>query len=154
MRNRRLARETVDEVMKALNDLDSYFMNLLLKCKGEKMYIEEFNGEVTELGAVIMAVISAICGGACVIAAGVDNFNADNLYAVFYILLSMINGIVSFVLCYPTLKFIATIFITFVIPLIHLIDEKTKLMGIDVLCIPVIAANLFFLFCCITQWRE
>lgn len=119
------------------------------------MYIEEFNGEATVLGAVIMAIISAFCSVACIFMVGVDNLKSINdSYTIYYIMLSLLNGMLCLPPFCPTFKFIATVFITFLIPLIHLFNEKTTLMGADVLCLPVIAANLFILLCCIAQWCE
>lgn len=119
------------------------------------MVFDDTTESFTVQGAIIIAVISAICGIACVFATYTDKINSINdVFALYYISLSAINMIFCFILYYPTLKFVATVFSAFILPLLHLMGEKTTLTGVDVLCIPFIAANLFFLLCCIAQWHE
>lgn len=118
------------------------------------MYTEYSNNDFRMLVTIFTAFISLICG--ILYAVTTDNYSLKALdtFTAYCVFISMANGLLSLAIISPMIRFVVTFFMTFVLPFIHLMSEKTILVGADFISVFVIAANLFFLFCCIDEWRK
>ena len=118
------------------------------------MYNEYSNNDFRMLVTIFTAFISLICG--ILYAVTTDNYDLEALdtFTMYCVSISMINGLLSLAIISPMIRFVVTFFMTFVLPFTHLMSEKTTLVGADFISVFVIAANLFFLFCCIDEWRK
>lgn len=118
------------------------------------MYNEYSNNDFRMLVTVFTVLISLFCG--IIYAATTNNYSLKALdtFTTYCVFVSMINGLLSLAIISPMIRFVVTFFITFILPFIHLMSEKTTLVGADFISVFVIAANLFFLFCCIDEWHK
>ena len=90
-----------------------------------------------------------------------DSHIPDN-FMIYYILISTVNAIICLITSFLRIKVInslrikviVTVLMTVILPLVHLMDEKTTLIGGDVMCIFIVAINLFFIRWFIDDWRE
>ena len=89
------------------------------------------------------------------IANGLDDLRILDNFTMYYIIISTSNAIMCIPIgSYPRVKVAITAFMTLIVPLIHLMSEKTKLIGGDVMCIFIVIINLFFIRWFIDDWRE
>lgn len=118
------------------------------------MYNEYSNNDFRMLVTIFTVFISLICG--ILYAVTTDNYSLKALdtFTMYCVFISMVNGLLSLAIISPIIRYVVTIFMTFVLPFIHLMSEKTTVVGADFISIFVIAVNLFFLFCCIDEWRK
>lgn len=118
------------------------------------MYNEYSNNDFRVLVTIFTALISVFCGILYAVTTDNDGLEAFDTFTMYCVFMSMANGLLGLAIIYPMIRFVVTFFLTFVLQFIHLMSEKTTLVGADFISVFVIAANLFVLFCCTTQWRE
>lgn len=118
------------------------------------MYNEYSNNDFRMLVTVFTVLISLFCGITYAVTTGNYSLKALDAFTTYCVFVSMVNGLLSLVLVSPMTRFVVTFFMTLVLPFIHLMSEKTTLVGADFISVFVIAANLFFLLCCIDEWRK
>lgn len=100
------------------------------------------------IGCVMVSELTRIANGAN------DLHILDN-FTMYYIIISTSNAIMCIPIgSHPRVKAAITAFMTLIVPLIHLMSEKTKLIGEDVACLIVIAVNFFFFLYCIDEWYD
>ena len=118
------------------------------------MYNEYSNNDFRVLVTIFTALISVFCGITFAVATDNYSLKALDTFTMYCVFISMVNGLLSLAIISPMIRFVVTFFLTFILPFIHLMSEKTTLVGADFISVFVIAANLFFLFCCIDEWRK
>lgn len=118
------------------------------------MYNEYSNNDFRVLVTVFTVLISLFCGIIYAVTTNNYSLKALDTFTTYCVLVSMINGLLSLAIISPMIRFVVTFFITFILPFIHLMSEKTTLVGADFISVFVIASNLFFLLCCIDEWRK
>lgn len=118
------------------------------------MYNEYSNNDFRVLVTIFTALISVFCGITFAVATDNYSLKALDTFTMYCVFMSMVNGLLGLAIINPIIRFVVTFFLTFVLPFIHLMGEKTTLVGADFISVFVIAANLFFLFCCIDEWRK
>lgn len=108
--------------------------------------------------AITMMFIMTTClmvSGLTRIANGLDDLRILDNFTMYYIIISTSNAMMCIPIgSYPRVKAAITAFMTLIVPLIHLMSEKTKLIGEDVMCVFIVAINLFFIRWFIDDWRE
>ena len=90
-----------------------------------------------------------------------DSHIPDN-FMIYYILISTVNAIICLITGFLRIKVInslrikviVTVLMTVILPLVHLMDEKTTLIAGDVRCVFLVVINLFFVCWFIDDWRE
>ena len=86
---------------------------------------------------------------------GVDDLHILDNFTMYYIIISTSNAIMCIPIgSYPRVKATITAFMTLIVPLIHLMSEKTNLIGGDVMCVFIVIINSFFIRWFIDDWRE
>lgn len=118
------------------------------------MYNEYSNNDFRVLVTIFTALISVFCGITFAVATDNYSLKALDTFTMYCVFISMVNGLLSLAIISPMIRFVVTFFLTFILPFIHLMSEKTTLVGADFISVFVIATNLFFLFCCIDEWRK